>query len=375
MARTYRLERVQEIGRPLDEVFAFFSDAGNLQALTPRFLNFSIKTPLPIAMFAGAKIEYQLGLFGIPMRWLTIISAWDPPAEDAVTGRRVARFIDQQVSGPYAVWKHVHEFEEIDGRTVMRDVVDYAVPFGPVGEVARWAFVRRTLERIFAFRFEATAHAFGNAPAPRSPSVAQVAWETATEIVSDLLRAVTSLGRITAAELATVRTTPPPVAHEISGEEAVSVGPPTPFDVEVFFDGDCPLCLREIEILRWLDDAKRIRFTDIAAPGFDPASTGLTMFDLMDKIHGRMPDGTRIEGVEVFRQLYGAVGFRRAVAVSRWPVIAHVLHLGYVFFAKNRLRMTGRCMEDVCEMPKAKTGQAPPSDLSRAPRTFAFNLS
>ena len=124
MARTYRLERVQEIARPLDEVFAFFSDAANLQALTPGFLNFSIETPLPVAMRAGANIKYRLGLFGVPMGWLTVITAWDPPSLDEKTGRRVARFIDQQVSGPYAVWKHLHEFEEIDGRTVMRDVVD-----------------------------------------------------------------------------------------------------------------------------------------------------------------------------------------------------------------------------------------------------------
>jgi len=88
------------------------------------------------------------------------------------------------------------------------------------------------------------------------------------------------------------------------------------------------------------------------------------MFELMDKIHGRMPDGTRIEGVEVFRQLYGAVGFRRAVAISRWPGIAHALHLGYVVFAKNRLRMTGRCMEDVCEVP-AKHGPAAPAHAAR----------
>ena len=373
MARTYRLERVQEIDRPLDEVFAFFSDAGNLQALTPRFLDFSIKTPLPIEMSAGARIEYRLGLFGIPMRWLTIISAWDPPVEDPVTGRRVARFVDQQVRGPYAVWKHLHEFEEIDGRTIMRDVVDYAVPFGPLGEVARWAFVSRTVERIFAFRFDAAAHVFGNAPAPWSPGVVQVAAETALEVTSEVVNALVGFGRRTVSELATVDSTPPtggkgltplaPLPYEARGEtplDAEAAG----YDVEVYFDGDCPLCLREIKMLKWLDSAKRIRFTDIAAPGFDPASTGLTMFELMDKIHGRMPDGTRIEGVEVFRQLYGAVGFRRAVAISRWPGIAHALHLGYVVFAKNRLRMTGRCMEDVCEVP-AKHSAAAPAHAAR----------
>jgi ligand-binding SRPBCC domain-containing protein/predicted DCC family thiol-disulfide oxidoreductase YuxK len=349
VVRTYRLERVQTINRPLDEVFEFFSNAENLQKLTPRFLDFSIKTPLPIAMFAGARIEYRLGLFGIPMRWLTVISAWDPPRVDPATGRRVAQFIDQQVSGPYAVWKHLHEFEEVDGRTIMRDVVDYAVPFGPLGAVARWAFVSRTLDRIFAFRFEATAHAFENAPAPWSPSVVQVALETAVDVTTEVGRAVASIGRTTLKELSTVN---PMAPVAVSGASQGRSGTESaPFDVEVFFDGDCPLCLREIKMLRWLDKRNRIRFTNIAAPDFDPRSAGLSMFELMDRIHGRLPDGTPIEGVEVFRQLYGAVGFRRAVQVSRWPGVAHALHLGYVLFAKNRLRLTGRCIEDVCAVP------------------------
>lgn len=361
MARTYRLERVQAINRPLDEVFRFFSDAGNLQALTPRFLDFSIRTPLPIEMHAGARIEYRLGLFGVPMRWLTIISAWDPPAIDAATGRRVARFIDQQVSGPYAVWKHLHEFEEIDGHTIMRDVVEYAVPFGPLGEVARWAFVSRTLDRIFAFRREATDHVFGSATAPWSPTVVQVALETAVAVVTDVAKGVASFGRAAASEVAAAERHPaisvrsPAEAGHGHGLGAKTVGEPA-FHVEVYFDGACPLCLREIKMLRWLDRERRIRFTDISADGFDPASTGLTMVQLMERIHGRLPDGTRIEGVEVFRQLYGAVGFRRAVAVSRWPVIAHALHLGYVLFAKNRLRMTGRCIEDVCAIPSRAAG-------------------
>lgn|GEM_PF-110764 len=347
MARIYRLERVQELNQPLDEVFSFFSDAGNLQALTPKFLDFSIKSPLPIDMHAGARIEYRLGLFGVPMRWLTIISAWEPPATDAASGRRVARFIDQQVSGPYAVWKHLHEFEEIDGRTIMRDVVDYAVPFGPLGEVARWAFVRRTLDRIFAFRREATDHVFGSAPAPWSPNVAQVALETAVEVVTDVAKSVATVGRWVATELASVNASPPAPARPKGGLSAHD----DDFAVEVYFDGDCPLCLREIKMLRWLDSENRIRFTNIAAVGFDPVSTGLSMGQLMERIHGRLPDGTRVEGVEVFRQLYGAVGFRRAVAVSRWPGIAHALHLGYVLFANNRLRLTGRCIDDFCDIP------------------------
>jgi predicted DCC family thiol-disulfide oxidoreductase YuxK len=123
------------------------------------------------------------------------------------------------------------------------------------------------------------------------------------------------------------------------------------FDIEVFFDGDCPLCLREIEMLRKLDKAGRIRFSDIQAPGFDAGSVGLTFAQLMQRIRGRLPDGELIEGTEVFRRLYGAVGFHRAVAVSRWPGVSHLLDAGYSLFAQNRLRLTGRCTDEVCNAP------------------------
>lgn len=124
------------------------------------------------------------------------------------------------------------------------------------------------------------------------------------------------------------------------------------FEVEVFFDGDCPLCLREIEMLRKLDNkAKRIRFTDIQAPDFSAEALGLTFPDLMRRIHGRLPDGQLIEGTEVFRRMYAAVGFRRAVAFSRWPGVSQLLDASYTLFAKNRLRLTGRCTDDSCAVP------------------------
>lgn len=126
--------------------------------------------------------------------------------------------------------------------------------------------------------------------------------------------------------------------------QTAGTGPP--FRVEVFFDGDCPLCLREINLLRRLDRHQRIRFTDIAAAGFDPSDTGRTWQELMDRIHGRLPDGTVIEGVEVFRQLYSAVGFGWLVALTRVPGISHLADLGYHLFAKNRLKLTGRCIKD-----------------------------
>jgi predicted DCC family thiol-disulfide oxidoreductase YuxK len=117
------------------------------------------------------------------------------------------------------------------------------------------------------------------------------------------------------------------------------------FEVEVFFDGGCPLCRREIALLQRLDRRRRIRFTDIALPDFDAASLGQTQDDLMREIKGRLPDGTWISGVEVFRRLYAAVGFRWLVPVTRLPGIRQLLHIGYRIFARNRLKLTGRCTE------------------------------
>lgn len=124
----------------------------------------------------------------------------------------------------------------------------------------------------------------------------------------------------------------------------------TDWHVEVFYDGDCPLCLREIKLLRWMDRRKRIRFSDIAKPSFRASDYGKTMQEFMDEIQGRLPDGSWIIGVEVFRRLYTAVGLRPLVALTRIPGISHGLDLGYRVFAKNRLRLTGRCNPGACEV-------------------------
>lgn len=120
------------------------------------------------------------------------------------------------------------------------------------------------------------------------------------------------------------------------------------WDVEVFFDGDCPLCVREIGMLRRLDKRQRIRFTDIASKDFDASAYGTTYAALMERIRGRLSDGTWIEGVEVFRRLYTAVGFGPLVAVTRAPGISHAMNAAYKLFAKNRLKLTGRCVADTC---------------------------
>jgi predicted DCC family thiol-disulfide oxidoreductase YuxK len=118
--------------------------------------------------------------------------------------------------------------------------------------------------------------------------------------------------------------------------------------VEVFYDGDCPLCMREMRMLMARDKRGRVRFTNIAAPGFDSSDLGLDQATLMRKIHGRLPDGEIIEGVEVFRRLYAAVGFEWLAAASRAPGVSLILDAAYEAFAKNRLRLTGRCNDGAC---------------------------
>lgn len=125
-------------------------------------------------------------------------------------------------------------------------------------------------------------------------------------------------------------------------------------DVEVFYDGECPLCKREIGMLRRLDRRGRIRFTDITAATFDAAAIGKSFDELMARIQGRLPDGTWIEGVEVFRRLYGAVGFGPLVTLSRLPLVRQLLDVSYTLFAKNRLRFTGRCAAGSCQIPPAQ---------------------
>ena len=128
---------------------------------------------------------------------------------------------------------------------------------------------------------------------------------------------------------------------------------PGSYDFEVFYDGGCPLCVREIGMLRRWDRRQKIRFTDIDAADFRGQDFGKSYDELMAQMHGRLPDGTWIRGVEVFRRLYSAVGFGPLVFLSRFPGISQTLDLGYTLFARNRLRLTGRCTTDSCSTKPA----------------------
>ena len=136
-----------------------------------------------------------------------------------------------------------------------------------------------------------------------------------------------------------------PAAPSTTPDDPPPVGS---YHFEVFFDGDCPLCRREIDFLKRLDRKERVRFTDIAAEEFDPRRYGKVMSELMAEIHGRLPDGAWVTGVEVFRRLWAAIGYGWLVGPTRLPGVRHALDGAYRVFAKNRLRLTGRCNEGAC---------------------------
>ena len=137
------LRQTQHVPLPVNEVFQFFSSAENLERLTPELLGFQILTPGPIQMAVGTRIAYRLRVWGIPIRWLTGIEAWDPPHQ----------FVDVQLRGPYQHWRHLHRFEPAaDGGTLMTDEVELQLPGGPLGAIAYALVVRRTLLEIFQFR-------------------------------------------------------------------------------------------------------------------------------------------------------------------------------------------------------------------------------
>jgi ligand-binding SRPBCC domain-containing protein len=136
------LRSEQTIALPRDEVFEFFSNAANLERITPKELNFKITSPQPIEMKTGALIDYRLSLHGFPMNWRTEITLWNPPYE----------FVDTQLKGPYSQWIHHHEFIEIDANTTLiKDEVKYRLPLEPFGDLAHF-IVKGQLDGIFAYR-------------------------------------------------------------------------------------------------------------------------------------------------------------------------------------------------------------------------------
>lgn len=150
--KIHLLERSQIVPVPLSEVFPFFAAPENLEAITPSTLGMRIITPGPLEMRAGAVFDYVVTMRGLPMRWTTLITQYDPPHS----------FVDLQLKGPYSFWHHTHRFEDLgNGQTRLIDEVRYALPLGPLGEMAHTLFVKRDLQAIFEFRREFIAQRYG----------------------------------------------------------------------------------------------------------------------------------------------------------------------------------------------------------------------
>ena len=135
-------EATQIVERPRREVFAFFSDPANLQAITPPWLGFEILQGQGQPIREGSQLEYGLRIHGLPMRWRTLIEEWEP-------GRR---FVDVQLRGPYALWHHTHTFQDVDEGTLVVDRVVYRLPLGRLGRLVAGRYVRRDVEKIFSYR-------------------------------------------------------------------------------------------------------------------------------------------------------------------------------------------------------------------------------
>jgi ligand-binding SRPBCC domain-containing protein len=150
-AEMYLLRREQWINRPIDEVFAFFADARNLEEITPTWVGFKILSMSTDSIEEGTMIRYRLRLHGIPVHWRTNICEWNPPYS----------FRDEQTSGPYKEWRHTHTFEAHGSRTKMMDEVQYSLPFGILGRIVHSLKVRNDVSRIFDYRRERIDKLFG----------------------------------------------------------------------------------------------------------------------------------------------------------------------------------------------------------------------
>ena len=137
--KVYELNVTHQIDAPLDKVFDFFSKPENLSKITPAKLGFNILTPSPIKMEKGTLIDYTIKLAGIPLRWRSLITEYDPPK----------KFVDEQLNGPYSYWHHTHSFRAVNSGVEMNDVVRYAIPMGIIGRFMHAIWIKRDLNKIF----------------------------------------------------------------------------------------------------------------------------------------------------------------------------------------------------------------------------------
>ena len=148
----YTLESNQFINKPIEEVFQFFSKPENLSVITPAKLGFKILSPNPIKMEVGRLIDYNIYLMGIPIHWRTLITDYEPPN----------MFVDQQIKGPYTMWHHTHTFHKVKGGVEIKDRVVYSIPFGFLGRLLNYLWIKRDLNNIFLHRKKVIDKLFEN---------------------------------------------------------------------------------------------------------------------------------------------------------------------------------------------------------------------
>lgn len=159
--REFVIEREQTFRRPIDEVFSFFADARYLPLLIPEWIRFGMVDAGPVRMARGIRIDYAVRLHGIPFRWQSEITVWEP----------MRRFVDEQRRGPFRWWIHSHAFEEPEpGSTAVRDVISYGVPGGALIDRL---IVAPDLERIFSHRRRRLEQILGETAAAESSPALQ----------------------------------------------------------------------------------------------------------------------------------------------------------------------------------------------------------
>jgi ligand-binding SRPBCC domain-containing protein len=153
----YTLKREQWVASPLEQTFPFFARPENLARITPASLDFRLLSPQPVHMEQGRVIDYTIRLIGLPVRWRTLITTYEPHR----------CFVDEQIAGPYSFWHHTHRFAARDGGTLLHDEVRYVLPMpliGPLRGLVHALYVRPYLERIFDHRAQVFARLFGARP-------------------------------------------------------------------------------------------------------------------------------------------------------------------------------------------------------------------
>lgn len=148
--KVHILKRDVTVPHELAKVFDFFSRPENLEVITPPTMKMTFLTPSPIPMHVGSIIDYVIKLNGLSLRWTTAISEYDPPY----------RFVDVQLQGPYSLWHHAHNFEDVEEGTRIMDEVRYVMPLGPLGALVNFIKVKHDLNTIFNYRTQVIAEHF-----------------------------------------------------------------------------------------------------------------------------------------------------------------------------------------------------------------------